>query len=33
MEVLRVKEGEKLLPSVRETMDLLGLFGNAHRFS
>ena len=33
MEVLKVKEGEKLLLSVRETMDLLGLSRNAHRFS
>jgi len=33
MEVLQVKEGEKLLLSVRETMDLLGLSRNAHRYS
>jgi len=33
MEVLKVKEGERLLLSVRETMDLLGLSRNARRFS
>ena len=33
MKVLRIKEDEKLLLSVRETMDLLGLSRNAHRFS